>query len=110
MKINILSRLLIVAGLLLVGLGTPVWLSGQRRAASEISVSSPDNRVEVKIELTDWIAYSVYFEGKQILAPSPVSMTMNDNVVLGRRPVLENTAICRDKNKPYNWRTALSEG
>ncbi|MDI6848654.1 MAG: glycoside hydrolase family 97 protein [Candidatus Saccharicenans sp.] len=95
MKMNVFIRLLITVGLLLGWTASSAWLSGQGRAASRVTVSSPDNRVEVKIELGNQISYSVYFQGKQILAPSPVSMTINDNVVLGRRPVLENTTRTR---------------
>ncbi|MCX8160153.1 MAG: glycoside hydrolase family 97 protein [Candidatus Saccharicenans sp.] len=92
MKTSVFLRILILAGLLLGGVGTSTRLPGQGRVVSSISVSSPDNRVEVKIELGNQITYSVFYDGRQVLAPSTISMTINDNVVLGRRPVLENTA------------------
>lgn len=91
MATNAFFRFLILAVLLLVGSVISSLLPGQGRPTSSVSVSSPDNRIEVKIELSNHIAYSIYFEGRQILSPSAVSMTINDNVVLGRRPVLENT-------------------
>ncbi|HAR35912.1 MAG TPA: Retaining alpha-galactosidase, partial [Acidobacteria bacterium] len=79
----------------LSGSWTGSWLEGQGRPLTGISLTSPDNRLEVKIELREQISYSVYFNGRQILAPSPISLTINDNVVLGRRPVLENAARTR---------------
>ncbi|MBC7350483.1 MAG: glycoside hydrolase family 97 protein [Candidatus Aminicenantes bacterium] len=86
------SALLILIVFLLSGSWNGSWLQGQGRASNNISLTSPDNRLEVKIELRDQISYSVYFNGQQILAPSPISLTINDNVILGRRPVLENAA------------------
>ncbi|MGQ9800873.1 MAG: glycoside hydrolase family 97 protein [Candidatus Saccharicenans sp.] len=86
---------LILIVFLLSGSWTGSWIQGQGRASSIISLTSPDNRLEVKIELREQISYSVYFKGRQILAPSPISLTINDNVVLGRRPVLENAARTR---------------
>ncbi|MDD8019853.1 MAG: glycoside hydrolase family 97 protein [Acidobacteriota bacterium] len=67
-----------------------ISLRAQSRASSFISAKSPDNRVELKIELRGQIFYSVYFNSKEIISPSPISMTINDNVVLGKHPVLEN--------------------
>lgn len=110
MTTNAFIRFLIFTMILLVGSVISAWLPGQGRAASGVSVSSPDNRVEVKIELGNQIAYSVYYDGKQVLAPSPVSMTINDNVVLGRRPVLENAARTKvDKtiNPPIREKRAV---
>lgn len=84
------SIFLLIILILLSGSWSGSWLEGQGRALSVISLTSPDNRLEVKIELREQISYSVYFNGRQILTPSPISLTINDNVVLGRRPVLEN--------------------
>lgn len=90
MNRNVLVIFIIIS--LIPGLsGSGGWLLAQGRATSSVSVKSPDNRIEVKIDLGEQISYSVYFNGRQVLAPSPVSMTINDNVILGRRPVLENT-------------------
>jgi len=54
------------------------------------SVFSPDKRIECRIEISDRVSYSVYFQSKEILSPSPVSLTINDNVVLGKGAVLSS--------------------
>jgi len=89
------SVFLILIIFFLSGSWTGSWLEGQGRPLTGISLTSPDNHLEVRIELREQISYSVYFNGRQILAPSPISLTINDNVVLGRRPVLENAARTR---------------
>lgn len=86
------SVVLILIIFFLSGPWTGSWLEGQGRRSTAVSLTSPDNRLEVKIELREQISYSVFFNGRQIIAPSPLSLTINDNVVLGRRPVLENAA------------------
>ncbi len=65
-------------------------LMGQTKTPEKISVLSPDKRIEVVITLKNQVAYAVYFEQKLIISPSPVSLTINDGVVLGKKPVLEN--------------------
>ncbi|MGB4704723.1 MAG: glycoside hydrolase family 97 protein [Candidatus Saccharicenans sp.] len=76
----------------LIVIPAAIQLGSRGRPVTAVSLNSPDNRIEVKIEFRDQIVYSVFFGGKQILAPSPVSMTINDNVILGRRPVVENVS------------------
>jgi alpha-glucosidase len=66
-------------------------LLAQPRATSVISVKSPNNKIEVKIELKGQILYSIYFNSKEVISPSPVSLTINENVVLGKA-VLENVS------------------
>ncbi|HRD02642.1 MAG TPA: glycoside hydrolase family 97 protein [Candidatus Saccharicenans sp.] len=65
-------------------------LLAQAKTTSAISVKSPDHQVELKIEIKSQIMYSVYLNSKEIISPSPISLTINDNIILGRRPVLEN--------------------
>ncbi|MGB9836716.1 MAG: glycoside hydrolase family 97 protein [Candidatus Saccharicenans sp.] len=65
-------------------------LTGQTKTPARISVYSPDKRVELVVELKNQVTYSVYFDQKLILSPSPVSLTINDGVVLGKKLVLEN--------------------
>ncbi|MDD8031578.1 MAG: glycoside hydrolase family 97 protein [Acidobacteriota bacterium] len=95
MKKVILHRLPLIIGLTLV-ICSGSWLWGQRR---NLSVTSPDNRVEVRVELRGQITYSVYYDSKQVISPSPISMTINDNVILGRNPVLENATKTSNEEK-----------
>ena len=89
MKVKRLSGLALGCFLLVIGCG---HLSAQAKTASVISVKSPGQKVELKIGLKNQISYSIYFNSKEIISPSPVSLTINDNIVLGKRPVLENVS------------------
>ena len=66
------------------------YLLPQARTNSIISVKSPNEKIELRIDLRGQILYSIYFNSREVISPSPISMTINDNVVLGKRPVLEN--------------------
>lgn len=51
--------------------------------AKDYSVNSPDGRISVKVETGQKTVYSVQFDGKTVLAPSPLSMTFSDGKVIG---------------------------
>ena len=53
-------------------------------AADSYAVTSPDRRIEVTIETGSELSYSVSVGGRQILRPSPVSMTLASGQVLGK--------------------------
>lgn len=74
-------------------------LMSQTKTPSAISISSPGNKIEVRIELKNQITYSVYFNSQEIISSSPISMTINDDVILGRRPVLENASRTKANEK-----------
>ena len=48
------------------------------------TVKSPDERILVNVETGENTTYSVTFNGKTILNPSPLSMTFDNGVVIGR--------------------------
>lgn len=49
--------------------------------AKEYSVESPSGRLEVKVSVEDQVQYSVYLNGEEVVAPSPISMTLDDKVL-----------------------------
>ncbi|MEX0300524.1 MAG: glycoside hydrolase family 97 protein [Kordiimonas sp.] len=51
-------------------------------------VSSPDGTINVNVEVGDTVAYSVTVDGKTVLRPSRLSMTLADGVKLGAAPEL----------------------
>ncbi len=57
-------------------------------APKNYSVSSPDGKITVKIDVSDKIYYSLFMGEKQIIAPSPVSMSLVDGTVLGANGVV----------------------
>ncbi|MCI0515590.1 glycoside hydrolase family 97 protein [candidate division KSB1 bacterium] len=54
------------------------------------TVQSPDKTIEVVVTVTDAITYMVTVDGKLVVAPSPISMTVGNNQVLGQKPVVSN--------------------
>lgn len=52
--------------------------------AENYTVKSPDERILVDVETGATTTYSVTFNGKTILNPSPLSMTFDNGVVIGR--------------------------
>ncbi len=59
--------------------------------AKEYNLQSPSGRLNMKISVEDIIQYAVYFQEKEIISPSPISMTL-ENKILGR-----NAKVRRDK-------------
>lgn len=57
-------------------------------AAKDYTVSSPDGRLKAEISVGDAITYSVSFNGKEVISPSPLSMTLADGTVWGKDPKL----------------------
>ena len=49
--------------------------------AKEYSVESPSGRLEMKVSVEDDVKYSVFLNEKEIISPSPISMTLEDKVL-----------------------------
>ncbi|MBN2375622.1 MAG: glycoside hydrolase family 97 protein [Sedimentisphaerales bacterium] len=60
--------------------------------ASEVGeVISPDGRIKIKIEIDDYVTYSVFYLDRQIILPSPMSMTLEGIGEIGKDAHLETT-------------------
>ena len=68
-----------------------LWIAGSPLAAKTYTLVSPDRKVQVTIDVGARVSFSVAYGSKPVLAPSFLSMTINDNVVLGRATVVERT-------------------
>lgn len=66
--------------ILSIALGVPAAVGA---APSNKTLTSPDGKIEVSIETEGKVSYSVTYNGKQILAPSTVSMSLSDGAVFG---------------------------
>jgi len=55
-----------------------------RSEAISYTVASPDGRISVTIAAGEELSYSVSFGGRQILRPSPISMSLDSGLVLGK--------------------------
>lgn len=70
---------------LFAALLTVLSLSFMSHAAKkECILNSPDSGISVKISTVDGVAYSVDYNGQEILAPSRISMTLEDGRVFGQ--------------------------
>ena len=65
--------------------------------AEEITLSSPDKKLEIRIALTDVIKYSIYKEGTAVILPSQISLTLENNFVLG-----VNVKLSYEKRRTVN--------
>jgi len=68
-------------------------------SAEEHEVLSPDQNIKLKIDIGEIINYSVFYKSKQILKPSPVSMTLRNQGILGYHPVLEDVSQKSENQK-----------
>ncbi|MDZ7394043.1 MAG: glycoside hydrolase family 97 protein [candidate division KSB1 bacterium] len=59
--------------------------------ARDVSLVSPDQRTQVTVSIGENISYRVQHDGRQILAPSPIALTLGDGTVLGEKPTLKRT-------------------
>jgi alpha-glucosidase len=55
-------------------------------SAKDFTLFSPNRKIEVKIQVKDKVTYSVYHNRKQLILASPISITIDNNVVLGQNP------------------------
>ncbi len=56
-------------------------------------LKSPDGKLQVKIEIADKISFSVAHEQTEVVAASPISLTLGDGTVLGQNPKLKNKKL-----------------
>lgn len=63
---------------------------GSLAFAENYTVNSPDSRIIVNVETGTNTTYSVTFNGKVILTPSPISMTFDNGTVIGRNMEVKN--------------------
>lgn len=53
-------------------------------SAEQYTIQSPDKRLSVTVNTGNRTTYSVDFDGKKILNPSPISMTFDNGMTIGR--------------------------
>lgn len=63
---------------------------GSLAFAENYTVDSPDSRITVNVETGTNTTYSVTFNGKMMLNPSPISMTFDNGTVIGRNMEVKN--------------------
>ena len=53
-------------------------------------LKSPDGKIEAKIVVSDKISWTILHEKDLILSPSEMSLTIDENIVLGKNPIVIN--------------------
>ena len=100
MKATILSTLLFL--LVPAGLATAVTHN----------LKSPDDRIEVTIDLSLKVYYSVSYQAVPLLRPSPLSLELTDGTVLGAKPVLVSAKPREQRGEftqPWGQRTHIKD-
>ncbi len=59
--------------------------------SKNITLHSPDRRTQVIVSVGEQISYTIRHDGKEVLAPSAVSLTLGDGTVLGRSATLRRS-------------------
>ena len=59
--------------------------------AADYTLSSPDKTISIRIQLTDKIYYAVDVDGESVMWDSPISMTLEEGIILGQNPKLANS-------------------
>jgi len=60
--------------------------------AADYIIHSPDKHVKITVNITDSIQYSVSLDNKSLLAPSPISLTLYPDWVLGKNPKIKKVS------------------
>ena len=62
-------------------------------AAKTYELKSPDGKIAVRVDAgTQAVTYSISRDGKELIAPSPLSLTLADGRVLGQKAVVRKTS------------------
>src|SRR5829696_2218897 len=81
--LNHLTRRALPTAALLVVAMTPPARAQRQRAATTYEARSPDGRTRIAVAVGDRVTYTVTRGGTTLLAPSPVSLTLDGGRVLG---------------------------
>ncbi|MEM6844318.1 MAG: glycoside hydrolase family 97 protein [Bacteroidota bacterium] len=74
----------------LLTLMVAIFMISPTLAQSTYSVSSPDEKIKVNVEVRDQIIFSVNHESDQVIAPTPIALMLADGEALGENPRLRN--------------------
>jgi alpha-glucosidase len=73
------SKLLVLLLTISVSFGTELF-------AREYELACPDNNLRLKVDVGQKILYSLDYKSTQLIKPSPISLTLNGNRILGANP------------------------
>ncbi|HQH41600.1 MAG TPA: glycoside hydrolase family 97 N-terminal domain-containing protein, partial [Bacteroidales bacterium] len=67
-------------------------------AQKNVTISSPDKKIVVNVTTGNKLLYSISYQGKILLDPSPISLTLSDGKVLGQNIKLAKSPSVRSVN------------
>lgn len=86
--------------------------SALRAARNNETLSSPDGRIKVTVSIGEELTYTVVRDGKTLLSPSALSMSLSDGEVWGRNARLmsgKRTAVNRVIPSPFYKRAEVKD-
>ena len=81
-------------------------------AQKQFTLASPDGKVSTTITVGDMLQYSISIDGQQVLAPSPISMTLSTGEVWGQKPSLrgnKRSSVKQDIASPLYRAATLTD-
>ncbi len=93
-------------------IATLALTSGLVAGEPSFDLKSPDGRIDLRVDLSKRVYYSVRFGGTQILLPSPLSMDLGNGAVIGDHPHLKDHHATSQRGKiglPWGHSRQLDE-
>lgn len=81
-------------------------------AQKQFQLTSPDGSIKTNIEIGDKLMYNISVDGKQVLAPSPISITLSDGEVWGDKAKLsksKKTSVNQTIPSPFYKRDQVTD-
>lgn len=75
-------------------------------SAQQITVQSPDSKIAITLDNQDQLTYSVSFQGKNVIAPSPLGFELKGESPMGKQLALIQTPIIEQKTD--SWKPVVA--
>jgi alpha-glucosidase len=74
----------------ILSLATALWfccgVAFSQQSKKTFQVNSPDNKLQITIDLSKTLSYSMAYDGEPVILDSPISLTLQDGSELGKSP------------------------
>jgi alpha-glucosidase len=80
-------------------------------ARKEFTLSSPNGKLKTNIVVDETLTYDITLDGRQLLEPSPIAMTLQDGEIWGRRPKVSGNSrktVNESVSSPFYRADAMS--
>lgn len=76
---------------ILLGIVCCVFAGSLSAAQKQLSLASPDGKLKATIDIGEKLTYNVIYDGKEVIAPSAISMTLDNGTVWGDNARLQKS-------------------